>query len=108
MVPKGEMRARDAPSPKARDMKARGKREARRPGTNKHDAMRPERPKYLLRPFRAASPFYFCIPGATCSLRFALAPGFYIPRLRRWSWPEFAQNGKEDFLVRHVLDTLQV
>jgi len=36
----------------------------------------------VLRPFQGWTDFYF-LPGAMCSLRFALAPGFHIPRLWR-------------------------
>ena len=44
------------PAPKARNMKARGKREARRPWVYAVRVIRPEGPKYktVLRPFRAA------------------------------------------------------
>jgi hypothetical protein len=59
-------------------MKARGKREARRPW---FDAVRALglKGRNILRPVRAGC-VRFAIPGAT---RFALAPGFHIPRLWR-------------------------
>jgi len=58
-------------------MKARGKREARRPWSNTPNAAQgPERPEYVLRPFSGLLQIFVSLPGAT---RFALAPGYYIP-----------------------------
>jgi hypothetical protein len=62
-------------------MKARGKREARRPWLRKTQASRPEGPKYYHEYFarlRAETLLIIVSPGATRSLRFALAPGFHI------------------------------
>ena len=65
-------------APKARNMKARGKREARRPWYNESMPLA-LKGRNIFRPFRPD--YVYCIkPGAT---RFALAPGFYIPRLWR-------------------------
>ena len=62
-------------------MKARGKREARRPWSSKKprdQGLKGRNTYRQLRPFRAGCVICL-IPGAT---RFALAPGFHIPR--RW------------------------
>jgi len=62
-------------------MIARGKREARRPWLTTALRSRPERPKYshAISPFQGSHCVLDCLPGAT---RFALAPGYHIPR--RW------------------------
>ena len=78
-------------------MRARGKREARRPWFMQNASFRPEGPKYVQHYyalFRAGA-FDCCIPGAT---RFALAPGFHIPRL--WRCIYFMT---EDFYCDEVL-----
>ena len=62
-------------------MKARGKREARRPWTvNQIKASSPEKGGIIISAFQASAFFGGSLPGAT---RFALAPGFHIPRLWR-------------------------
>src|SRR5215213_7415538 len=68
-------------APTARDIKARGKREAKRSAsplgsTPTKGLGLKGRNTDRIRPFRAGSEFY-SLPGAT---RFALAPGFYISR----------------------------
>jgi hypothetical protein len=60
-------------------MLARGKRVARRPWYHEHTVPRPERPKYRGNYAPSGLEISYCFPGAT---RFALAPGFHIPR--RW------------------------
>src|SRR6185295_10862529 len=52
------------------------------PGCDPRARVRPERPKYLSRPFRATQAFFSFTQGRRASLRFALAPGFHISR--RW------------------------
>src|SRR5215204_1090162 len=70
-------------APTARDIKARGKREAKRSASPLVSTQR----KGLGLKGRNISPFsgldlnFDSLPGAT---RFALAPGFHIPRLWRW------------------------
>src|SRR5215204_1078761 len=70
-------------APTARDIKARGKREAKRSASPLVSTQR----KGLRLKGRNISPFsgldlnFDSLPGAT---RFALAPGFHIPRLWRW------------------------
>jgi hypothetical protein len=72
-------------APRARNMKARGKREARRPWLPRACRARPEGPKYFLRitPFSGLDRFGCLYQGRRAPLRFALAPGFHIPRLWR-------------------------
>src|SRR6185436_20561717 len=74
-------------------MKARGKCDAKRstsPLVNHQKARRGLKgrnnsSRHLFRPFRPRPRFCGTYPGAT---RFALAPGFHIPRLRRcWAKP---------------------
>ena len=75
-------------APKARNMIARGKREARRPWVTDKTKTRPEKAEItrrLFRPFRPRSPFLGSNQGRRAPLRFALAPGYYIPRLWRYS-----------------------
>jgi hypothetical protein len=63
-------------------MKAQGKREARRPGlprAREEQGLKGRNNADQLRPFRAGIVLKICYPGAT---RFALAPGYHIPR--RW------------------------
>jgi len=70
-------------------MIARGKREARRPWLQtQHNEIRPEGPKYAhsISPFQGwRVKFFISLPGATRSLRCALAPGCHMLRLRRCS-----------------------
>jgi hypothetical protein len=66
---------------------ARGKREARSPWIASNKKFRPGGPTERhgargCRPFGARA-LFGNDPGAACSLRFALAPGYPIPRLRR-------------------------
>jgi hypothetical protein len=74
-------------APTARDMKARGKWRAMRDTsplvTDMREQIRPEGPKYHWYYALSALDQIVCLlPGTT---RFALAPGFRIPR--RWRWP---------------------
>jgi hypothetical protein len=73
--------AKYAGAPKARDMIARGKREARRPWLNSHNKSGGLKGRNSITPFQGCAAFFILLPGAT---RFALAPGYHIPRLRRW------------------------
>ena len=68
-------------APTARNMTARGKREARRPWEGPIQCSSPERAKFERRYFGLSglNRVWFANPGAT---RFALAPGFHISR--RW------------------------
>src|SRR6185503_15816223 len=70
-----------AGAPKARNMIARGKREARRPWLTTALRSRPERPKYntQFRPFRARTVSWIAYQGRRAS---RLPPGYHIPR--RW------------------------
>src|SRR5215204_1128392 len=68
-------------APKARDMKARGKRAARRPWfMQSAPSGLKGRNRCRITPFQGWVSL-IRVPGAT---RCALAPGFHIPRLRRW------------------------
>src|SRR5215217_3879525 len=68
-------------APKARDMKARGKRAARRPWfMQSAPSGLKGRNRCSITPFQGWVSL-IRVPGAT---RCALAPGFHIPRLRRW------------------------
>src|SRR5215213_1285835 len=68
-------------APKALDMKARGKRAARRPWFMQSALSGLKgRNRCSITPFQGWMSL-IRVPGAT---RCALAPGFHIPRLRRW------------------------
>jgi hypothetical protein len=75
----------DQPAPKARNMIARGKREARRPwdkNPNPHVALKGRNTLANYFGLSGLDGLLGCYPGAT---RFALAPGFHIPRLWRFT-----------------------
>src|ERR1051325_5280037 len=117
------------PAPKARDMKARDKREAKRNAsplvTRNNFEPSTESAKYqpqLFRSFRASTFIAFAYQGRRASRCSALAPGSHIPRLRRWrdlSAPSALANDlpsnsstlvarSELKLVRHIRRFLQI
>jgi hypothetical protein len=65
-------------------MIARGKREARRPwiNTQKRDAALKGRNN--ISAFQAFNAFFCVLTRGDALALLALAPGYYIPRLRRW------------------------
>ena len=66
-------------APTARYIKARGKREARRPWLVTPKKGQGLKGRNIIPPFQGLTLFFILLPGAT---RYALAPGYNIPR--RW------------------------
>ena len=89
-------------------MEARGKRSASPlvPSPHEHQGLKGRNIHRLLRPFRAGPRLGCRLPGAT---RFALAPGFHIPR--RWrSDPFVFQPWRSDLcgILRRNLRGLRI
>jgi len=84
-------------------MEARGKRSASPlvPSPHEHQGLKGRNIHRLLRPFRAGPRLGCRLPGAT---RFALAPGFHIPR--RWRSDPFVFQPWRSDLLRNLAQEL--